>query len=276
MDARPIGVFDSGVGGLTAVKELHKILPNEDIIYFGDTGRVPYGTRSRRTIQKYAEQDIRYLLGLGVKAVLAACGTVSTNFTEEQARSLGVEVPYTGVVPPAAADAAAATRGGRIGVIATPASIRTGAYQAELARIAPRAQVFAGACPLFVPLVENGMTARGDRITRLAAEMYLAPLAEQKIDTLILGCTHYPMLRDIIGDVLGPDVALIDSGASAAHHVRDMLERLDLLCGNKKPGSTRYHVTDTVEGFAQVAGCFLFEDVERFTEFVDLDSLTTV
>lgn len=270
VDNRPIGVFDSGVGGLTTVKELHKLLPWEDVVYFGDTGRVPYGTRSRQTIRKYAAQDFHYLLGKGVKAVVAACGTVSTNITEEDIAAWNGKVPYTGVVLPTAR-AACAGSGGRIGVIATSAAVRSGAYPRAITALRPDAQVFQNACPLFVPMVENGLTGFDNPIIRLTAEMYLAPLVEAGIDTLILGCTHFPLIAPIIGDLLGGGVRLIDAGAEAAGYVRELLGELDLLCGERRQGSTRYFVTDTAESFARVARVFLDEDVSGATEYVDLD-----
>jgi len=273
MDNRPIGVFDSGVGGLTAVKELHKVMPNEDIVYFGDTGRVPYGPRSRQTIRKYARQDIRYLLRQDVKAIVAACGTVSSNFAEEDARELGVDVPYTGVVLPASRSACALSARGRIGVMATAASIRSGAYSRAVCAIRPGAKVFGAPCPLLIPLVENGMIQRDNQITRLSLEMYLKNVIEEKVDTLILGCTHFPLLYDSINDVLGYKVTLIDSGAAAAQHMKALLCERDALTGRDTPGRTSYHVSDTVDSFTEVAQYFLQEDVWQNTQFVDLDSL---
>ena len=271
MDNRPIGVFDSGVGGLTTVKELHAILPNEDIVYFGDTGRVPYGTRSAQTIRKYAAQDVRYLVEHDVKMVVAACGTVSANVREEDIRGWNLKVPYTGVVPHTAR-AACETGGMRIGVIATPASIRSGAYPKAIAEIDPSVQVFQSACPLFVPLVENGMTGVNNQITRLTAQMYMEPLLRENIDTLILGCTHYPLLAPVLSNLLGGGVKLVDAGAAAARYLRALLLETNTCTGRKEPGRTSYFVTDTVRSFAQVAQNFLDEDISEHTTFVDLDS----
>jgi len=273
MNNRPIGVFDSGVGGLTTVKELHKVLPGEDIVYFGDTGRVPYGTRSRQTIRKYSAQCMHYLLGQGAKALVVACGTVSSNLTDEDVAQLAGTLPYTGVVLPSARAACALSSEGRIGVIATSASIRSGAYGRAIRAIQPSAQVFGAACPLLVPLVENGMLQSGNQITRLTVEMYLEPLMRENIDTLILGCTHFPLLYDIINDILDYKVTLVDSGAAAAQHMKALLLEQDALSGRTEGGSTFYHVTDTVEGFAGVAKYFLQEEVSGNTTVVDLDTL---
>lgn len=257
MDNRPIGVFDSGVGGLTTVRELHRLLPGESIVYFGDTGRVPYGTRSRETIRKYAAQDIRFLMRHDVKAIVAACGTVSANFLEKDVRDLGADVFFTEVVWPATRRACALSAQGRIGVIATPAAIRSGAYGKAVRSIAPGAKVFGNACPLLVPLAENGMTGKDCQIARLTLEMYLKPLIAEGIDTLILGCTHYPLFFDLIGDVLEYKVTLIDSGAAAAKAVQAALLERGLLAGEPHEPVTEYYVTDAVEGFREVARHFL-------------------
>ena len=275
MDNRPIGVFDTGVGGLTAVRELHKILPGEDIVYFGDTGRVPYGSRSRQTIQRYAVQDIKYLLTFGVKAVVAACGTVSSNVTEKELQDIGLEVPYFEVVNPATRAACAASQNGRIGVLATVASIRSGAYGRALRAVRPSAKLFGNAAPLLVPLVENGMFGLDSVIARLVVEQYVEPLRKQDIDTLILGCTHYPMLYGLIDDVLQSRVHLVDAGAAAARELRIALCEKGLLSA-RKTGQTIYRVTDTVENFTEVAVNFLAERVEDTTQYVDIDMITSL
>ena len=188
MDKRPIGVFDSGMGGLTAVRQLQAILPGEDIVYFGDTGRVPYGSRSPETIRQYAEQDIRFLLSQDVKFLLAACGTVSSTLPKSYTEAL--PVPYVGVVGAAVSAAAAATKNGRIGVIATPATIRSRSYENRIRSILPGAEVFTKSCPMFVPLVENGYVGPNDPITTAIAHEYLDEIRAKGVDTLILGCTH--------------------------------------------------------------------------------------
>lgn len=254
MDKRPIGVFDSGAGGLTAVRQLQAILPGENIVYFGDTGRVPYGTRSPATIQQYAEQDIRFLLSQDVKFILAACGTVSSTLPKSYTDSL--PVPYVGVVGAAVDAAIAATKNKRIGVIATPATIRSKSYEQRLKASLPDVQVFPRACPMFVPLVENGYVKPHDPITTAIATEYLEEIRRQGVDTLILGCTHYPLIAHIIADVMGPDVTLIDAGREAALKAHDALAQLNLL-SNSGTGHTRYYVSDSAESFAAAVKLFV-------------------
>ncbi len=214
MDDRPIGVFDSGLGGLTTVRELCRLLPEEDIVYFGDTGRVPYGSRSRETIVKYARQDVAFLRTFDLKTIVIACGTVSTTALDVLAAEN--PIPVLGVVAPAARAAARATRSGSIGLIGTQASIRSGAYERLIRAENPAARVLAQPCPLFVPLVENGRFRPGDVVIETVAAEYLAPLKEAGVDTLVLGCTHYPLLEKVIGAYMGPEVRLINSGAEGA------------------------------------------------------------
>lgn len=269
MDNRPIGVFDSGLGGLTAVKELLKIMPNENIIYFGDTGRVPYGSRSRETIQKYARQDAAFLKSHDVKMIIAACGTVSS-VADDLGESLGI--PFTGVLKPTAAAAAAASRNKRIGVIGTTATIRSGSYQRELTAIDPAIQVIAQDCPLFVPLVENGFIAQDEEVTRLVAERYLLPLKNQGVDTLILGCTHYPIIQHIIGKVIGSEVTLIDSGRETALSCAKLLAQENLLCSGENDGDCSFFVSDRTDSFSALAGVFLGRDIKRDVSQIDINS----
>lgn len=271
MNNKPIGVFDSGLGGLTVVRELNKVLPKENIIYFGDTGRVPYGTRSTRTIQKYAQQDIRFLTNMDVKMVIAACGTVSSVATDIVE---SLELPSTGVVMPAARAAALQTKNGKIGVIGTSATIESRAFEKEIALINPKAEVYGQACPLFVQLVENGWIAPDDEVTTLVAERYLAPLIAQGVDTLILGCTHFPILAPVIAKVMGREVTLIDTGREAAHHALELLLREDLLNTDVgAAGKTQFFVSDKVQGFSRLAGIFLGKDVDDDVSHVDIGSL---
>ena len=255
----PIGVFDSGLGGLTAFRELRRLLPNEDIVYFGDTGRVPYGTKSRDTILSYARQDVDFLLSQNVKMVIAACGTVSANVPDDFADSL--PVPFTGVVQHTCAAAINATRTGHIGIIATPATIRSKAYETYIHKLSPEMRVTANHCSLFVPLVENGFVERDNLVTRLVAEQYLSPLFETDVDTLILGCTHYPLLADIIGDILGPSIRLIDSGKATAAFAGEYLRQNHLLSDSETPGTNRFFVSDSIDGFVDVANIFLGGDL---------------
>lgn len=265
-----IGVFDSGLGGLTCVRELRRVLPNESIIYFGDTGRVPYGNRSAETIHKYALEDVRFLLGKRVKMVVAACGTVSSVAGDA---GDGLSVPFTGVVVPAAKAAVAATRNGRIGVIGTAATVASGSYVKEIARQSPGAQVFAQACSLFVPLVENGFIDASDILVKETVRRYLEPLKNQDIDTLILGCTHYPILRDAVAYYMGERVTLIDSGAAAANYVRELLEKQDMLAYDSNEAKYRYYVTDAPQGFTSVASLLLGEDISDKVERVSIEAI---
>ncbi len=269
MDPRPIGVFDSGLGGLTAVRQLTAGMPNETIVYFGDTGRVPYGSRSRDTIRRYARQDAAFLLSQNVKMVIAACGTVSS-----VAADLGetLPVPFLGVLDPTARAAAAATRSGKIGVIGTTATIRSGSYRRALAVLDPTLRVFDTDCPLFVPLVENGFLAEDDPIPRLTAERYLAPLIEAGVDTLILGCTHYPLLEPVIRRVMGENVALIDSGRETALACREFLLENDLAASQEQQGSRRFYVSDRTEGFAGIATLLLGGSLDGTVEHIDIES----
>ncbi|MBQ9993474.1 MAG: glutamate racemase [Clostridia bacterium] len=268
MNNAPIGVFDSGLGGLTAVKELHRLLPDENIVYFGDTGRVPYGNRSRDTIRRYAEQDMKFLLSQGVKMVIAACGTVSSVAADIGA---ALPVPYTGVVRPAAKAAVSATKSGRIGVIGTSATISSGTYRRFIGELAPDAQIFEQDCPLFVPLVENGFVGTQEEIVRLVVEHYLAPLKECDIDTLILGCTHYPILSEAIGRFM-PQAKLIDVGAATARYAAEILRENDMLCEGVG-GGHKFYVSDRTEGFSHLAGIFLGEDIDGDVVRVDIDSV---
>lgn len=270
MNNAPIGVFDSGLGGLTAVRELHRLMPTENIVYFGDTGRVPYGNRSRETIRRYAEQDMRFLLSKNVKMVIAACGTVSSVAADIGA---GLPIPYTGVVRPAAAAAVEATTTGRIGVIGTAATIGSGEYRRRIGELDPEAKVFEQFCPLFVPLVEGGFISEHDEVVKLVVERYLKPLKGEGVDTLILGCTHYPILAAAIGNYMGEEVRLVDAGAATAHYAQKLLEKNDLLCDGSNKGEHSFYVSDRIEGFASTAGIFLGEDISGSVMRVDIDSL---
>ena len=269
MDNRPIGVFDSGLGGLTAVKQLEQVLPGESLVYFGDTGRVPYGSRGKDTILRYARQDMDFLLAQNVKAVLAACGTVSS-----VARSVGeaLSVPYIDVIGPSARAAAAATKNGKIGVIGTAATIASDSYRSALLRINHKLEVYPQACPLFVSLVESGLVSPQDEVTRLVAERYLAPVRAAGVDTLILGCTHYPIIAPTVAGVMGRGVTLIDSGREAALALAQALKERDLLCEEGHRRQASYFVTDTPENFLNVAELFLGHSVEGRTQRIDIES----
>lgn len=263
MDNRPIGVFDSGVGGLTAVRRLHEILPNEDIIYFGDTGRVPYGTRSAETILKYTRQDVRFLRKFDIKAIVVACNTVSATALDTVAAE--TDVPMIGVVWPACSAARCATKTGRIGVIGTQATVRSGVYERMLRAADPSLSVFMQPCPLLVPLAENGRVRPGDLVAETVVREYLAPVKAQQVDTLILACTHYPLLSEVIAAEMGEGVTLIDSGAVAAESVRGML-----VPAGERQGHTRYFVSDDPEGFNALAPGFLHGALDFPAEQVDI------
>ena len=258
MDSRSIGVFDSGLGGLTAVRQLRQLMPSENIIYFGDTARVPYGNRSKETLLRYARQDLRFLSSFDLKAVVIACGTVSTNCLEEL--RAGSTVPVTGVVEPAVERAAALTRSGKIGLAATRASVASGAYERAFRRLDPALEVHALACPLFVPLVEEGRCRPGDTVIETVAEEYLAPLREAGVDTLVLGCTHYPLLSEIIGSVMGPE-------AARACRYRLAVENA---LADRKSGSARFYTSDRAVNFQRLAALFLGEEAAGPVEQVDI------
>ncbi len=259
MNSAPIGVFDSGLGGLTSVRRLIRLLPNEDIVYLGDTGRVPYGTRSRDTIIKYARQDVQFLLGREVKAVIIACNTVSAAASSELLSE--INIPVFEVVGPPSKTAARLTKNGRIGVIGTAATINSGAYVEALRRENAELFVTAAPCPLLVPLVENGRTDPGDIAVQTIVRDYLAPLLKRDIDTLILGCTHYPLLRDAISQISGPDISLVDSGAVTAEFAAQRLSELGLLSDKTAQGDHSYFVTDSIDSFQSLATMFLESDI---------------
>lgn len=252
---KAIGVFDSGMGGLTCVAEIMKLMPNENIIYFGDTARVPYGNRSRETILEYARQDVNFVKKHDVKMIIAACGTVSS--AVGQAKDFGGGVPFTGVVIPAVQAACAATRSGRIGVIGTAATIRSGAYGKAIRTIRQDAVIIGNACPLFVPLVENGITDKGDIVVKAMVSRYLEPIKRENVDTLILGCTHYPLLRDAIAEYMGEGVKLISSGAEAAKYTMNMLAMNNMLSSRSENGHVTYFTSDSKELFESNAHAFI-------------------
>ena len=267
MNQQPIGVFDSGLGGLTAVRQLRRIMPSENIIYFGDTSRVPYGNRSRETILKYARQDMRFLRSFDLKAVMIACGTVSSNCLETlQAEN---NIPVIGVVAPAVQRATSLTKNGRVGLVATRASVRSGAYERMFHAMAPNAQLFSKACPLFVPLVEEGRCRPGDAVIEQVAKEYLAELKEKDIDTLVLGCTHYPLLAEIIGQVMGPEVALVDVGAESARAAWTLLTGQKALA-ERREGAASFYTSDRVEDFEHLASLFLQEDITNQAQQIDI------
>ncbi len=260
----PIGLFDSGVGGLTVLRALTARLPQENTIYLGDTARVPYGTRSREVVTRYALLSARHLAARGIKMLVVACNTVSAGSLPALAEAL--PIPVLGVIEPGAQAAAAQTRGGAIAVLGTPSTIASGAYQSALGRLAPTTRVLARACPLFVPLAEEGWT--DGEVPRLVAEKYLSDLRRAGVDTALLGCTHYPLLANAIAEVLGKSVALVDSARSTAEAVAALLLSRGLL-REGSAGSHRTLCTDVPDRFRALAERFLGRPVDS-VELVDL------
>lgn len=260
MDQRAIGVFDSGLGGLTAARVLEETLPFENLIYFGDTANMPYGPRDREDIARLAVQNAQLLLRYDVKAILVACGTVSSNALELLRERF--DVPFFGVIEPAAVSAAEATETGRVGVIATEASIRSGAYQRALEAQGKGLRVFASACPSFVPLVESGHFDPRDALVKAAVEEELCGMKKAGVDTLILGCTHFPLLGEAISDYMGADVHLISSGGEAALALGDYLHREGRLNPSRRKGTRRWFTSGGTELFSRSAGVFLGHSVE--------------
>lgn len=266
MPERAIGVFDSGVGGLTVLRELRQQIPVEPLVYLGDTARVPYGTKSSPTVLRYAHEAARFLLAQRVKLLVVACNTASAVALDDLARHY--QVPVVGVIEPGVRRALAITRNGRIGVIGTEGTIRSGAYERALRAGRPDVVVHAAACPLFVPLAEEGWASH--QVARLAAREYLAPLLAAGIDTLVLGCTHYPLLKQMLQDVVGPDVQLVDSAKETAKGVISLLKEHQLLHQATSLQPPRYFVTDIPDRFERVGGAFLGEELQGVTT-VSLD-----
>ena len=258
-DNRPIGVFDSGIGGLTVVRALMQKLPHENIVYFGDTARVPYGPKSAQVVREYALQDTDVLLAHGVKLVVIACNTVSAvaiDVVQKRAR-----VPVVGVIIPGAQAAVRSSRNRRIGVIGTVGTITSNAYSNAIRQADPSSLVFSRPCPLFVPLTEEGWLDH--EATRLVAKEYLFPLTLEKIDTLVLGCTHYPLLSQVIGDVLHNSVTLIDSGKETADVVQETLTRESLLNESEVKPNIQFFVSDIPHRFTEVGERFLGQKMGR-------------
>lgn len=265
-DPRPIGVFDSGLGGLTVVRELFRLMPRETIMYLGDTARCPYGVRSDDTIRLFGAQDARFLLNMDIKMLIVACNTVSAVALDHVRDQVKEEVPVIGVVLPGCKAAAVRTADKKIGVIGTAATIRTKAYTKGIQNIDPSIVVFGKECPLFVPLVEEGL-ADSD-ISRLVAQHYLYDLVDTGIDCLILGCTHYPLLMEVLQETVSTQVQLVDSAMWTAREAQDILTAVGLRAAESEDGfaASRFSVTDRAPGFEQIAACFLGREIDNMEQ----------
>ncbi len=261
----PLGVFDSGVGGLTVVRALRHYLPGENIVYLGDMARLPYGNKSPETVVRYTRACVSVLLEHGIKLLVVACNTATAYALPTLEREL--KVPVIGVLDPGARSAAARSKTGHIGVIGTRGTIASGVYQSALARLAPRATVLARPCPVFVPLAEEGWTE--GPVPRQIAETYLAEFRAARVDSLLLACTHYPLLMNTIASVMGPDVVVVDSADATAETVADALDRLHLRAASRGPGDLTCLVSDSPERFVETGRAFLGETISR-VEWVDL------
>ncbi len=257
--AAPIGVFDSGIGGLTVMHALMRRLPGEDLIYFGDTARVPYGPKSPGTVRRFSHENVRLLLDRGVKMVVVACNTATAHALEDLRAAF--PLPIVGVIGPGARAAVRATRTGRVGVIGTHGTVGSDAYGRQLRALRPDVEVVSRPCPLFVPLTEEGLADHP--ATRLIAGDYLAPFREDGIDALILGCTHYPLLKPLIGEILGAGTQLIDSAEETAREVEEILAEKGLDSGAERPGERRFIVSDLPAQFLRVGRLFLGEDLRE-------------
>lgn len=254
-----IALFDSGVGGLTVMKEVMRVLPHEDLIYFGDTARVPYGGKSSETIIRYAIESAIFLMQQQIKMLVIPCNTVSA-YALDKLREI-FKIPILGVIEPGVAKVIETTRGGRIAVLGTKATIQSGSYPAQIQRQLPHAFVSSIACPLFVPLVEEMFLSHA--ATKLIVQEYLKPLQEQKIDTLLLGCTHYPLLKHLIQEEVGPSVTIVDSATTCADTVAAMLQKQKLLRKPKKPGQHKFFVSDDPKKFQLLGQTFLGMPIEQ-------------
>ena len=258
-ELKPIGIFDSGIGGLTVLKEICKKLPNESTVYLGDTARVPYGIRSPETVTRYSLENTKFLFSKEVKMIVVACNTASSVSLEAIRNS--VPVPFVGVIEPGAKAAVSATGNKKIGVIGTEATIKSNSYARAIMKIDDSIKVFGMACPLFVPLVEEGWTE--GKIAEMIASEYLKEIKRKDIDTLVLGCTHYPLLKGILSEVMGKSVSLIDSAIETAREIEKILGDLSLL--NTSGGNIirEFYVTDAPDKFKTIGERFLGEPIEH-------------
>lgn len=269
MDNRPIGVFDSGLGGLTALKELIEIMPCEDFIYFGDTGRIPYGTKSPDTVIKYTRQDINFLKSFDIKGILVACGTVSSVALPVVKKE--IDIPIYGVVESACQAAVKFTRNKKIGILGTATTINSKSYEKGILKLNKNIEVFSKACPMFVPIVENGYFQKDNPVANIIVKEYLNDFIEKGVDTIILGCTHYPILTDVIRNVIDDNVVLINSGKESADNLAKCFSG-EMSCCQDKFGSIKFYVSDTVEEFSKTAQVFLNREVTNKVDKIDIEN----
>lgn len=267
LQSKPIGIFDSGVGGLTVLKEVIKHLPDENIIYFGDTARVPYGNKSVDTIIRYAIQDSKFLLSMDVKLIVVACNTVSSNAMDILRKSF--HIPFIDVLLPNAIYAAQISKNRRIGVIGTSATIDSGAYKRAIKRFDPSISVFSEATPLLVSLAEEGWINK--KSTQLILEEYLSKLMKKDIDTIILGCTHYPLFENSIKKICGKNINIVNSARQTARTVKNVLEDKNILNTDNKKGDIRFCLSDIPRNFDKIAVRFLKQNIESKSEKIDID-----
>jgi glutamate racemase len=266
---KPIGVFDSGIGGLTVVKRIISYLPLEDIVYFGDTARVPYGSKSNDTVIEYGLQDAKFLMNKNIKALIVACNTVSSVALNNLKNNF--DIPIIGMIEPGAKMASRESKNKRIGVIGTRSTISNQAYSKKIKSIDPSLHVFERSCPLFVPLAEEGWI--NHKATYEIAREYLQEFIKLGVDTLVLGCTHYPILAEVIQNVVGKDVKLIDSGIAAAESIKKELERYNLNTNKFSPGNQSFYVSDIPLKFKELAELFLGKPISEVQK-IEIESLT--
>lgn len=270
MDNRPIGIFDSGVGGLTGVRALQAAAPSESVVYFGDTARVPYGSRTKEDITQLSCQDVRFLRTYDLKAILIACNTITAN-SIDTLRQENPGIPILGTIEPAAAAALQATKNKRIGIIATQATVLSGAYDQALLRMCPEVRIFAKGCPKLVPLIESGHISLGDTEIEAAVAEYMAPIKAEGVDTVILGCTHYPLIREVVQAYMGPDVSLVDSGGESARALLAELTRTGDLAEKTAVGTASYFCSARLGEFEKIANIFLSQDIHGHAQEIDIE-----
>lgn len=270
---KPIGIFDSGIGGLTVAKEIMNLLPYENLIYLGDTARVPYGSKSKKTITQFTREGVNFLLSKDVKMIVIACNTVSATCLEELQNT--TKVPIVGVIKPGARAATKATKSGIVGVIGTDRTIKSKAYEKAIWQINEKIEIHSRSCPLFVPLAEEGWL--DNEAAFFTAKTYLEPLIQKNIDTLVLACTHYPLLKPTLQKVVGKKITLVDTGYETAEEVKKILEQENIKNITETPAYYHYYVTDNPLKFAQIGGDFLKKPIDPI-DLVDLEqySLTNV